>query len=612
MTAHWVILVWGMIASACLTLALVHLLAWSQNHRAKASLAFSVAATSVAACAACELGMMLSSTPEQINEFLGYGGLTILGLNVGLVAYVCLDFGTGNCWLAGSSLALRLLSAMVSLSVSGNDIYSEVTGLGSIDLMGSQVSLVTEAVSSPWVHLNNLSSLLWVIFMIDATVRLWKRGGRENKRRAGVVGGSIILFLLLAAGMSSLQEYQIIRIPYFVSPSFLPIIFVIAFELSRSLTQVAALAEELRESEAALSLAAESSGLGLWSMNSDGDAVWLTERTRQIFGFEPGKKPTYDQIRNSWHPDDRERLEKILFATLATGSEVQEEYRVINGQGETRWVSSRGRPYPSIDGKPARLMGSSVDITAQKHATEELLRHDRELAHMSRVSLVGELSGALVHELGQPLGAVLANAETARLHLNVDEPDRDELREILSDIQDDSVRAGQIIHGMRTFLKQQEIDFQRLDMDHIFDEVEKLANPDASARRTKLTFDCAPGLPQIHGHRVQMQQVLLNLILNGLQAMEDCPPENRTLHVSAAIGENGELHISVKDCGPGLPDDKLAQVFTPFLTTKSTGLGMGLSICRRIIHAHGGRIWIENNAGTGATAHITLPVPAGE
>jgi two-component system sensor kinase FixL len=257
-------------------------------------------------------------------------------------------------------------------------------------------------------------------------------------------------------------------------------------------------------------------------------------------------------------------------------------------------------------------MGASVDISVRKQAVEEILRHDRELTHMSRVSLVWELSGALVHDLGQPLGAVLANAETARLLLDEVEPNRDELHAILTDIQDDSVRAGQIIHGMRTFLKRQEIEFHPLDIARLFAEVEKLAHPDATLRRIPLTFHTAPGLPRVQGHRVQLQQVILNLILNGLQAMEDCPHDERRLHVAAAFDDGGEIHVSVMDRGRGLPADKLDQVFTPFLTTKSTGLGMGLAICRRIIQAHRGRIWIENNAGVGATAHITLPIPAGE
>ena len=609
---NWVILVWGMVAAACLTLALVHLLAWTQNHRAKASLAFSVAATSVAACAGFELAMMLSTTPEQLNMDLRLASIALFGLHAGLVAYVCLDFKCGNCWLAGSSVAFRFLSVIVAFTTGGSDIYREITGLGTLDFLGQPVTVVTDAMRNPWVRVNEFSSLLWIAFMVDASVRLWRRGGAENRRRAGVVGGSIILFLLFAAGLASLQDNQIIHIPYFVAISFLPMILVVAFEMGRSLIQVAGLAEDLRKSEAALNLAAESAGAGLWAMDSEGKCLWLTDRSRQLYGLSPSEVPDLDRIREIWHPDDRERLGKTLMESLTTGAELHAEYRVSDGNGGTRWISSRGRRYTGKDGGPGGLMGASVDISAQRQAEEEVLRHDRELAHMSRVSLVGELSGALVHELGQPLGAVLANAETARLLLDVPVPDRDELRAILTDIQDDSVRAGQIIHGMRTFLRQQEIEFQPLDMDRLFAEVEKLANPDATLRRTTLTFHTDPGLPQLNGHRVQIQQVILNLILNGLQAMEDCPPDERTLHVAAAFDDGGQLHVSVKDRGRGLPADKLDQVFTPFLTTKATGLGMGLSICRRIIQAHGGRIWIENNAGAGATAHITLPIPAGE
>ena len=543
---NWVILVWGMVAAACLTLALVHLLAWIQNHRAKASLAFSVAATSVAACAGFELSMMLSTTPEQLNMDLRLASIALFGLHTGLVAYVCLDFKCGNCWLAGSSVAFRFLSVIAAFTTGGSGIYREITRLGTLDFLGQPVSVVTGAIRNPWVRMDELSSLLWIAFMVDASVRLWRRGGVENRRRAGVVGGSIILFLLFAAGLASLQDNQIINIPYFVAISFLPMILVVAFDLGRSLIQVAGLADELRQNEAALSLAAESAGAGLWALNSEGKCLWLTERARQLYGFSANEVPDFDRIRETWHPDDRERLEKSLTESLTTGCEFHEEYRVSDGKGDTRWLSSRGRPYTGDDGKLGGLMGASIDISTQRQAAEEVLRHDRELAHMSRVSLVGELSGALVHDLGQPLGAVLANAETARLLLDMAVPDREEMRAILTDIQDDSVRAGQIIHGMRTFLKQQAIEFQPLDMDRLFAEVEKLANPDATLRRTTLTFDTAPGLPQVHGHRVQMQQVILNLILNGLQAMEDCPPDERTLHVAAAFDDGGQLHVSVK------------------------------------------------------------------
>jgi len=608
MTMNWVIFTWGMVSAACLTLALAHLLAWTQNHRAKASLAFSIAATSVAACSALELSMMLDTTPERLNFDLRLAAIAIFGIHAGLVAYVWLDFKSGNIWLAVSSVALRFLSVILGFTTGGSDVYREITELGSLDFLGQSVTVVTGAIRNPWVHVNELSSLLLLAFMVDASVRLWRRGGVENRRRAGVVGGSIILFLVFAAGLASLQDNQIVQMPYFVSISFLPMILVVAWDLGRKLTQIAKLAGSLRESEAALSLAAESAGAGLWAMDSGGQCLWLTDRARQLYGFSSNELPDLDRIREAWHPDDRERIEIALRESLTHGTVLHEEYRVADGEGGLRWLSSRGRTYKGKEGEPDCLMGASIDISAQKHSTEEVLRHNRELAHMSRVSLVGELSGSLVHELGQPLGAVLANAETARLLLDEAVPDRDELSVILTDIQDDSVRAGQIIHGMRTFLKQQEIEFHPLDVGHLLTEVEKLATPDATLRRAKLFLNVAGGLPQISGHRVQMQQVVLNLILNGLQSMEDCPAEERTLQIAAALNNSSQLHVSVKDCGRGIPSDKLDQVFTPFLTTSANGLGMGLSICRRIIQAHGGSIWIENNEGSGATAHIDLPV----
>ena len=472
------------------------------------------------------------------------------------------------------------------------------------------MTVVTEAIRNPWVHVNELSSVLWIIFMVDASVRLWRRGGAENRRRARVVGGSIIFFLVFAAGLASLQDNQIVQIPYFVSLSFLPMILVVSYELGRNITQIAGLAENLRESEAALSLAAESAGAGLWAVNSEGKFLWLTERTRQLYGLSIPDLPDLEDLKAIWHPDDREYLHAALMSSLTDGQEFKEEHRVLDRDGTTRWISSRGRTYPGEGGEPNRLMGASIDITVRKRVEEEVLRHNGELAHMSRVSLAGELSGALVHELGQPLGAVLANSETAQLLLRSPEPDREELNSILVDIQDDSVRAGQIIHDMRTFLKQQVVAFDPIDLQQLFSEVEKLATPDATLRGSKLFFNVSPGLPPVLGHRVQLQQVVLNLILNGLQSMEDSASDERVLRVEADLLESGGLHIMVKDRGRGLPDSSLDEVFTPFLTTKPNGLGMGLAICRRIIHAHGGKIWIENNEHAGATSHIHLPVSA--
>jgi two-component system sensor kinase FixL len=255
-------------------------------------------------------------------------------------------------------------------------------------------------------------------------------------------------------------------------------------------------------------------------------------------------------------------------------------------------------------------MGACVDITERKQAEEETRRHFQELVHVTRVSLVGELSGSLIHELGQPLGAILTNSEVAEMHLTQGTPNLDEVRAIFVDLRMDAIRASEVVRGMRAFLRGQELDFKRVDLRPLMGELEKIAGPDVALRGATLDIGVAANLPPVWGHPVQLQQVLLNLVLNGLEAMKDGSYGEHKLSVTASEYEGSFVEIAVADTGHGLPADKLDQVFAPFTTSKPTGLGMGLSICRRIIEAHGGRIWIENNAGRGVTARFILPIIA--
>ncbi len=363
----------------------------------------------------------------------------------------------------------------------------------------------------------------------------------------------------------------------------------------------------LRKSEETVQLAADSAGTGLWSANPAGGKMWLTERTRLLFGFAPDETPNWDRLRGAIHPDDRASVERAVAESIATGRPFYAEFRVGDGNGSARWILSRGHPHLERNGKPDTLMGASVDITERKRAEEERRRHAEELIHLSRVNLAGELSGSIVHEISQPLGAILANTETAELHCAQTAPDMAEVLAILADIRHDSLRAGEIVHGMRTFLRRHPMELQPLDLRTLLAEVDKLAGADAALRQTKLEFQTSSELPTIRGHRRQLQQVLLNLILNGLQAMEECPVEERRVLVTTDSAPEDKVAISVVDRGHGIPPDKLDQVFTPFLTTKVAGLGLGLSICRRIIEAHGGSISIANNHERGATVRFVLP-----
>ncbi|HXV47299.1 MAG TPA: ATP-binding protein, partial [Candidatus Binatia bacterium] len=284
------------------------------------------------------------------------------------------------------------------------------------------------------------------------------------------------------------------------------------------------------------------------------------------------------------------------------------EERITNSQGRVRWLQTVKRPIIGRDGSVTQVLGASTDITQRKHAEVELREQRAELAHVARISTMGELAASLAHELNQPLTAILSNAQAAQRFLSSERPNIGEVREILSDIVQDNNRAGEVIRRMRALVKKEQLQFNSLDLKGLIEEMLPLLHSDAILRNVRISLNLSADLPPANGDKIQLQQVLLNLLLNAFDSMKNCPFEDKTVLVRAATNCAGMIEVSVRDRGTGLTADKLDKMFQPFYTTKPDGLGMGLSISRSIIEAHGGRLWAENNPDRGATFYFVLPV----
>ena len=254
------------------------------------------------------------------------------------------------------------------------------------------------------------------------------------------------------------------------------------------------------------------------------------------------------------------------------------------------------------------VLTAIVDITERKRMEIELQRNRVELAHVTRVATVGELTTSVAHELNQPLGAILSNAEAAEMFLAADPPALDEVRDILADIRKDDQRASEVIRRMRNLLRKHDLAPKSIEINEAVEEVLRLLSIDAAARKVAMKFERTAGLPSVWCDPVHFQQVVLNLVLNGMEAMAGLPEEKRQVVVRTGPANNGTVKIAVADSGPGIPVDSLPKLFEPFFTTKKEGMGMGLSIARTIIEAHRGQIWAENNSGIGATFYFTVPV----
>jgi PAS domain S-box-containing protein len=363
---------------------------------------------------------------------------------------------------------------------------------------------------------------------------------------------------------------------------------------------------ELRENEQVMELASSAGGLGLWSRDLVRNEVWANSQLRRLFGVDANESLVFDDLLATIHRDDRANVIEHLQNVQNAGVASECEFRVIHPSGGERWVVARDKAIHGPRG--IRRMGTMVDITERKQTEMELREQREELAHVARISTMGELAASLAHELNQPLTAILSNAQAALRFLSSKPADIEEVREILQDIVKDNSRASEVIRRMRSLVKKEAIEFAPVDMPSLVRDVAALVHSDAILLNVKLLVETTDGLPAVHGDKVQLQQVVLNLLLNAFDAMKECPPTERQVKLSVERNDAGLIQTAVSDRGPGLSHDKLDKIFQPFYTTKGEGLGMGLSICRSIIEAHGGRLWAENNPDRGATFYFTLPL----
>jgi signal transduction histidine kinase/integral membrane sensor domain MASE1 len=368
--------------------------------------------------------------------------------------------------------------------------------------------------------------------------------------------------------------------------------------------------QEVRESEERMSFAAVSANVCMWRFDYKSDNVWITDHGRDMLGFLPPVRITRAAMMDVIHTEDRETAIEAMRAAIARGALADCEFRIIRrNDAQTRWFRCRARAYGEYRGTAAHISGTFTDITEQKIAEIELAQQRQELAHLTRVSLVGELSGGIAHELTQPLSAILSNAEAARTLIAKDTPNLSEIKEALDDIIGEDNRAGEIIRRLRGLLKKTETNFEVADLNQIVQSTLRLLRNELVNRRVRVTTHLAKDLPLVTGDPIQLQQVLINLVLNAVDAMADTTPAQRVIVIVTEAADAALIQLRVSDRGTGLMPSHQDRVLQPFFTTKDHGLGLGLSLSSAIIKLHGGRLWLDNNPEAGVTATFTLPRP---
>ncbi len=588
-------------------LALMHLLAWCQDRRGWAHLSFSIMVLGVLGLAACELVVMRTDSLRTAGDAVQWAHAFTLVITAGCLGFVHFHFLTGWRWLLLLALGLRLLAVVANFTTGSSLHFRTIHQLGKMTFLGEEVSVPAVWEPNPWLHLGQLAALVLLIYVVDAARRLWRGGSPEERRRAALLGGSMAFFLVVAPAFGGLIAVGLVKMPLVVSFPFLGMALAMGYELSRDVLRAARLTTDLQMTEARLSQAASAARLGLWEWNVLTDRIWIPEEGRRLYGVAPDEIINIQRFASTVHPEDRAAVNAAIATALTGPDPYAADYRIVLPDGAVRWIGAHGQVERDEAGKPVLLRGVSIDITERKQVERELLRQRGELAHLSRVASMSELSGSLAHELNQPLAAILSNAQAALRFMDREPQDAAEVRDILTDIVGQGRRAGDVIRRMRGMLKKGELAMEALDPAMLAEEVLSLMRSDLVARNIALeTHFPAPPLT-VYGDRIQLQQVLLNLLANACEAMDGSPPDRRTITVD--ISESGGSSVlCIQDQGHGLTPGSEGKIFDPFHTTKAEGLGMGLAICRGILMAHGGRLTAKNGPVGGAIFCMELPL----
>jgi PAS domain S-box-containing protein len=369
-------------------------------------------------------------------------------------------------------------------------------------------------------------------------------------------------------------------------------------------SQLTAVNEELRRSERYLAEAQRLTHTGSWAWwVAGGDALHVSEEWYRIYGFDPEEgMSAWEKRLQRLHPEDRAKWRRAVDRAISEKSDYEVEVRVLLPGGTVKYIHTVGHPVLNASGDVVQFVGTSMDISASKRAEEA----QADLAHVSRVTTMGELTASLAHEVKQPIAAAATNASTCLRWLEGDTPNIEEARAAAMRIVKDAKRAGEIISRIGLFFKKGMSERELIDVNEVIREMIVILRSEAMRCSISLRTELSGDLPQVMGDRVQLQQVLMNLMINSIEAMKDVDG-TRELAIKSQRVDNEHVLVSVSDNGVGLPPHQTDQIFNAFFTTKPHGTGMGLRISRSIIESHGGRLWAADNSPRGASFYLTLP-----
>lgn len=520
------------------------------------------------------IGLILTAFPHFIGHYTGVRPRRLLlGLNACMLAFIA------------ANLVLPYGSQLV-----------EFPDLHQMHLpWGEDVVDLRVLRQGPWHKLQWAVFLSVCVFGVWACLRQYRSGARRRARRLGAGLGVFIAMALFNLPVN-LGLVDFIHTGEF---GFLALVLVMSL----------ALTQELQESEQRMHAVLEHVPAVVYLKDAAGHYLWANHKHAELTGVANGA--LIGKTDDDLFPETQAQVYRSNDRLVLDSRGPIEFEEVENSSGTPRTYTSLKFPLLDPDGKPYAVCGISTDVTELRKTRNEMQQLRRQVWHADRVERTGAITASLAHELSQPLTAILTNAQAGLRFLAQNDPDLEELRAILQDVVRDNKRAGTVIAGLRAMLRRQETPRENIDLGSCVAEVLDLLHSEFLAHGVVVHSDLAQACTVL-ADRGQVQQVVLNLVMNGMEAMERQPADRRRLRIRVAPSSSGIARIAVRDHGEGLAGDLLDKVFDGFYTTKAKGLGMGLAVCRSIVESHGGEIWAERNAKRGVTFFVALPLQSNQ
>jgi signal transduction histidine kinase len=596
----WLTIVWSINAGACLTLAAIYLVVWCRRRESWVHLLFSCSAIAAAAIAVMELAMLHTQTVERYEALVRWIHVPTWVLLLSFVAFVRLYLRAGRPWLAWSIYGLRTLVLIVNLILTPNINFRKITSIRHLGLWGGETASLPLGVPNPWGILSLISLLLVLAFFVDATITVWKRGDR---RRALIIGGTMI-FGAIVGWHVPLVIWGVIHVPFFLSFAYTGIVAAMGYELSDDMFRAAQLAHELEVSDKKLNLAADSADLSLWEWDLNKDEIWITPTRRAQLGFPVSRKITFEDVISRWYADDRDQVRQAIEDAIQNGKDYETEFRIVRADGNVRWIAARGRAHVNKKGKPTRLLGVSMDVTARKQAELEAQQQRDELEQLRQ-----QRTASLEKEV----------AERARLEREVIDICAREQRRIAYDLHDG---VGQQLVGIALCAKllEEQLRDERPSEADKAGMVVKLVND--AARQARLTARTLEGADGVGDLKTALQSLAISVSRN-CSVKATVTAEGSSLPISPPVAaqlyriaqeavHNAVEHGAAREMQINLAFNHEVMVLTirdngKGFDSNANGNGMGLRIMRYRAQCIGGSCNVQSSSeGTVVRCRVPL------